>query len=368
MRDPKALSKFALSGAFKYGQNAAKLDALAIELDDSKLQGTATIDNLENLHSSFDLALDRIDLDRYIAPAQSNHKPVPPAATHAAKAGASSDSALKTLDTQGTFTIGNLKVSGITLTSVKLGLLAKGGVLDLAPISAKLYGGDATGEITLDNRESVPLLKIDEMLSSIDLRPLLKDFADSDRLSGHGNVTVNIAARGADGDAITRSMTGRVSANMTNGAVEGLDLWFEINRAMALIQKQGLPPGKSSGRTEFETFKASADLADGVATTKDLAIASQNLQVKGNGTSNLVSKAIDYQVQTTILKSAPAGKGAPSGSLAQIPLSITGTMNSPTVRPDLAGIAKAQMQQQLDRHQDELKQKAQEQLKGLFGR
>ena len=213
-RDPKALSKFALSGAFKYGQNAAKLDGLAIELDDSKLQGTAAIDNLDTLQSSFALSLDRIDLDRYLPPAQANQKPVPPAAAHDAKGGASSDGALKTLDTKGTFTIGSLKVSGITLSSVKLGLLAKGGVMHLAPISARLYGGDATGELTLDSRESVPALKIDETLSSVDLTPLLKDFANSDRLSGHGNVTVNIAAHGADGDAITRSMTGRVAANV----------------------------------------------------------------------------------------------------------------------------------------------------------
>jgi len=369
-RDPKALSKFALSGAFKYGQNAARIDGLAIELDESKLQGRAAIDNLDTQQSSFDLSLDRIDLDRYLPPAQPNQKPVPPPppAAHDSKGGASSESALKTLDSKGTFTISSLKVSGITLTSVKLGLLAKGGVMHLAPISAKLYGGDVAGELTLDSREPVPALKIDETLTSVDLAPLLKDFANSDRLSGHGNVTVNIAARGSDGDAITRSMSGRVAANVTNGAVQGLDLWFEINRATALIQKQDLPAGKSRGRTEFETFKASADLANGVATTKDLAIASQNLQVAGKGTSNLVSKAIDYQVQATILKSAPTGKGAPAGSLAQIPLSITGTMNSPSIRPDLEGMAKARVQQELDKHKDELKQKAVDQLKGLFGR
>lgn len=368
-RDAKALSKFALGGTFRYGQNAVRLEGLAIELDDSKLQGTAAIDNLETLQSNFDLSLDKIDLDRYRAPAQPpDKKPVPPPASPAGKTAASPDSALKTLDTKGTFTIGSLKVAGLTLTSVKLGLLAKDGVMHLSPIAAGLYGGTAAGEITLDSRESVPMLKIDETLSSVDLKPLLKDAADSERLSGHGNVTVNIAARGADSDAITRSMTGRVSANVTNGAVEGVDLWFEIRTAMALIQKQDLPPGKSSGHTEFETFRASADLADGVASTKDLAITSQNLQVKGSGTSNLVTRAINYQLQTAILKSAPQGQGAPAGSLAQIPVLITGTMNNPTVRPDLEGMAKARVQQELDKHKDELKQKAVDQLKGLFGR
>lgn len=366
-RDPKALSKFALSGGFNYGQNAAKLDGLAIELDDSTLKGTAAVNNLDTLQSSFDLALDRIDLDRYLPPTQPNQKAPAPVAKDA-KGGASSDSALKTLDTKGTFTIGSLKVSGLTLTAAKVGVLAKDGVAQLSPISAKLYGGDAAGQITLDSRGPVPAIKVNETLTSVDLAPLLKDFANSDRLSGHGNVTVDIAARGEDGDAITKSMVGRVSANVTNGAVQGIDLWFEINRAMALIQKQGLPSGKDSGRTQFETFKTSADLADGVATTKDLAIASQNLQVTGKGTSNLISKAINYQVQASILKSAPTGNGAPAGSLAQIPMTVTGTMNSPSVRPDLEGIAKAQVQQQLDKHKDELKQKAAEQLKGLFGR
>ncbi len=365
-RDPKVLSKFALGGAFKYGQNATKFEALTVELDDSKLQGSAAVENLDTLQSTFELSLNHIDVDRYLPPPQPNQKAAPPPAAHEAKGG-TSDSALRTLDTKGAFTIGSLKVSGLTLTSVKLGLLAKDGVMHLAPISAKLYGGDAAGELTLDSREAIPALKIDETLSNVDLAPLLKDFAKSDRLSGHGNVTINVAARGADGDALTRSMVGRVTANVTNGAVQGLDLWFEVNRAMALIQKQGLPPGKDSGRTEFQTFKTSADLADGVATTKDLAIASQNLQISGKGTSNLISKAIDYQVLASILKSAPAGKGAPAGSLAQIPLSISGTMSSPSVRPDLEGMAKARLQQELDKHKDELKQKAQEQLKGLFG-
>ena len=48
-------------------------------------------------------------------------------------------------------------------------------------------------------------------------------------------------------------------------------------------------------------------------------------------------------------------------------LKIIGSI-SPTVRPDLQGMAKARVQQELDKHKDELKQKAQDQLKGLFGR
>jgi len=41
-----------------------------------------------------------------------------------------------------------------------------------------------------------------------------------------------------------KTLNGHIAANVDNGAVEGVDLWFEINRAMALAQKQSLPTGR----------------------------------------------------------------------------------------------------------------------------
>jgi AsmA protein len=165
-----------------------------------------------------------------------------------------------------------------------------------------------------------------------------------------------------------RSLSGHVAASLDNGAVEGVDLWFEINRATALIQKQGLPSGQSSGRTKFDSFKASADLSGGVATTKDLNIVSQNLRVTGQGTSNLATEAVSYQIQATVLRKAAPGPVAPANVLAQIPVSVSGTMSSPKVTPDLEGLAKARVQQEFDKHKGELQQKLQDQLKGLFSK
>jgi AsmA protein len=200
-------------------------------------------------------------------------------------------------------------------------------------------------------------------MSGIDVGQLLSDLVKSRRLSGRGNLTSNLTARGADTDTIEKSLNGHIDTNLANGAVEGVDLWFEINRAMSLIQKQTLPSGSSSGRTRFDTFKASADLNNGVATTKDLNIVSQNLHVTGQGTSNLVTEAIDYQLHATLYKDS---SGADAKTLAEIPVTITGTMSNPKVSPDLGGIAKARVQQELDKHKDQLKQQVQDKLQGLF--
>ena len=155
-------------------------------------------------------------------------------------------------------------------------------------------------------------------------------------------------------------------ANLDNGAIEGVDLWFEINRAVALIQKQGMPTGSSSGRTKFDVFKASAELSNGVATSHDLSIVSQNLRMAGQGTINLVTDALNYQVKTTILNRRQQRRERPAKALADIPLNITGTLTSPTVRPDVEQMAKARVQQEIDKHKDEVQQKLMDKLKGIL--
>ncbi len=359
-RDAKAFSKLASSGDFAYGDKRVGVSKLDVQLDDSQLRGSAAITSLDTKAMDFDLTLNQIDIDRY-RPPENAPKPAAPAA---AKGKAPTD-VLKSLEMNGTFALGAATFAGVRVTDGHMKLQAKDGVTHIASLTAKLYGGQYSGDVTFDDRGPVLASNLEQSLTGVDVAQLLKDFAKSQRLSGHGTITSSLTARGSGGDAVLRSLNGHVAAHLDNGAVEGIDLWFEINRAIALIQKQAPPGGSSSGRTKFDSFKASAEIVNGVATTKDLNVASQNLRVAGQGTTNLVTGAIDYQVKASLVKIAPTA--AASGRLlADIPLTITGTMTDPKVRPDLEGIAKAQVQQQLDKHKQELQQKLEDQLKGLL--
>ncbi len=353
------------NATLEYGANAAHLSGLDTRIDDSTLRGNAAVTNLATGAMSFDLSLDHIDLDRYLTPAGTASKAAArPAAQPAAPAREPElpTSALKTLQMRGKLAIGRATIHGLKAMHVRVGLDAGKGVLRVAPATAKLYGGDYTGTVTLDAHGAVPTLHLDQNLVGIEVAPLLEDFAKIDRLSGRGNVTMNVSARGNTMDALLRTLDGHAAANLANGAIQGIDLWSAVNSAIALAQRRAPPSGGIGNSTKFETFKASADLTNGIASTRDLDIASGDLRVTGQGTANLVTGAIDYRVNATLLR----GAAASSGTLASIPLLINGTMTRPSVRPDMQALAESFAQQQLEKHKGEVQQKLQSILKGLI--
>ncbi len=362
-RDARAFSRLTGSGNFFSGGNALRATELNMQMDDSTLRGSAEITNLDTLASSFDLALDRIDIDRYRSPASAASAPPKPLA----KPGERPTTSLKSLTTSGTMRIGAATIAGMKLTNLSIGVHAKDGIARIAPATAQLYGGQYSGAIVLDERTRESVLNVDQSMTSVDMARLLEDFAKTKRLSGRGNLNLHLSAHGQTGDELIKTSAGHIEANLANGALEGIDLWYEIKRAQSLLRQQALPAGTSTGRTAFDTFKASAEVSNGIATTKDLNIASALLHVTGQGLTNLVSKAINYDITATVLKSAPGAAQDVGGlTLAEIPVKVGGTIDHPTVRPDLEALARKRVQQELGKHKDELRQKLQKQLQNLI--
>ncbi|HEX4269634.1 MAG TPA: AsmA family protein [Steroidobacteraceae bacterium] len=351
----------ALSGnaTLEYDSRSAHLTGLDARIDDSTVRGNAAVTNLTTGALGFDLSIDRMDLDRYLGTAPKSAKTAAPAPGQ--QPTELPTGALKTLQLTGKLAIGSATVHGMKLSQVEVGLAADGGVLHIKPAAAELYGGTSSGDITVNAHDTVPVLDLNENLSGIQIQPLLTDFAKMNRVTGRGNVTVNVTAHGNTTTALIGSLDGHAAVNLTSGAIQGINLWSAINSAVALAQRQSLPAKSGGNSTPFDAFKASADLTNGVATTKDLDIASGDLHVTGQGTANLATQAVNYRVNAAILKGA-----ATSSALANIPLLITGTMTSPSVRPDTQALVKSVAQQQLQKQKGAVVNKVRNALKGLI--
>jgi uncharacterized protein involved in outer membrane biogenesis len=365
----------ALSSSFELmlDRSALRIEHLEARLDDSALRGHMAITNLATRAMSFDMTLDQIDLDRYSSTPAADTLQAGPSETAAPSAAQLPATpvellpteALRTLRVDGSFTIGRAKIDGVTLTDVHLGVTSRGGLTLIAPLSARLYGGQYSSEMQVDVRGAMPVTVIDESMTGVDVAQLLKDCTHSERLSGLGTVTAHLTARGATSDAMMASLSGHVAANVTHGDLQGIDFRAAIDRAMALAGRQASSGATGGGRTRFDVLAGSADLTDGIAVTRDLNIASQHLRVTGGGTANLITSAIDYKVSAQLLASADQGTQAGKVFLS-LPLDVIGTLGDPKVRPDLQAMAHAVPVQQLESQGGALGQKLLGKLKGIF--
>ena len=365
MRDSHTLSAFALKANYRLTPRQLQLSDLSLTLDDTTVTGRAGVDDLETSALGFDLQVNGINLDRYRPPAP----PEPDARTTASAAPQPPVplplDTLRKLDAHGTLRVGSATFSGLVFTDVLMPLTAKDGLVHLGPTRAHLYGGSYNGDITLDARPVQAHLTLNEHLRAVDIAALMKAAFDSTRLSGHADANVAVGGTGNTDQALIHSLAGKIDLNVTKGAIEGIDIALELQRADDLLKRQVPRAASGPARTVFNTLRANATLDQGVLRNDDLQLETDFLKSHGGGTLNLTSQAIDYRLVTGFYKPATAGGKAAPAAL-EVPLLITGTPAKPVVRPDIAALAKGQLRQEVQKRGDDLKKKLGEKLQGLF--
>jgi AsmA protein len=345
-RDPRALAQLSATSGFSYDAQGVRLDTLQAQLDDTHVQGSVALVG-EPRALKFDLTVDRIDLDRYLSADNGS-------AVQAGDA-ARSPAGARMPDADGIVSVGSMRLSKLDFSNVRVTVAAQDRVLHLFPSLAQIDGGNYSGDITLDERGATPVWSLDEHLSGVDMARLLAGSGNKGRLTGRGTVNIRGTARGAGLDAVMRSLNGHFDADLAGGALEGIDLRYQLGRAQALLTREAAPPRSDPPRTRFDAFKVSAQITNGVARTTDLTISSAALRVTGGGSANLANKGLDLSMQASILNSQGA-------SFADIPFKVGGTYVDPKISADMGALAKGQLKQKL---QDVLERNG---LKGLFSK
>ncbi len=351
-RDPKALSLVSASFAFGYGGRRATVDDLKLTVDDTHVTGNVEEDLGDPRSTKFALAVDTINLDRYLPPAEGTDARAAPAAPRSA-GGPEPPAKAAPLEANGSLTVGAIHLAPLDLTAVAVTLAASGGVLHLFPLEARVDGGEYSGNIVFDERASVPVLTLDEHLTGIEVGRLVSTGEKNVHVAGRGNVTLKATGRGAAADALLSTLNGRVDAAVKDGAIEGIDIGYQLDRAEALLRGQ-TQTTTDTHRTPFAALNLTAEIVDGVAQTHDLTLNSPVLKVTGHGSVNLATRSLDVALLADTLRMA-------GNTPIKIPLEVTGSAANPKIRPDLDALVKGQLGQKV---KDLLTDK----LKGLFNR
>ncbi len=356
--DAKAMTVVELDASVSASPDALSVSGLKARMDDTRLEGSlsATLGRAPNY--SFDIRLDALDADRYLPPPKVGAQPA--VSTPGAAAAVVPVDALKALNLDGKLALGKLKIANARLSDVRVEARAKDGLLTLNPLSAALYGGAYKGNVAVDVRTGQPRLSLDEQLTGVQSGPLLKDLQGRSLLTGLANATVKLSAVGDTTDALTQTLTGNVTFQLKDGSLEGIDILGKICRAFEalsigsfkkedvvgeLLQMAVKPAkgeaSKTEGRTAFSEMHGSMTFSDGVGSNDDLLLQSPLLRVEGAGKLDLPKKRVDYKATTALVKSCEGQGGKSFRELANypIPVTITGPLDKPDVKPDLtAGI------------------------------
>jgi AsmA protein len=354
-RDKAKPIKAALQSRLTVSPDTLKLAKLDLKVDDSRLTGSMEIQNFASPAVRFDLALDKIDLDRYLDDDQAKKPEGKPAVggVKSTPAPAADQppvelplSTLRSLDVNGKFRIQEMKALGLRSTDAQIQLRAKNGLITLGPNQAKLYSGNYHGNTALDVRGKTPQLKMDEKLEQVQVGPLLKDMQLFDNYTGTGNISLKLTAQGFDADQIKKSLNGTVALAFHDGKIEGVDLIKLIEQARALRDAtRGKPvtvKAVGGDTTAFKSLTANVRVLNGVAQNDDLSLDGPNLRATGRGSADLVRETLDYRLKVTVAEGAER-RGT------TVPVIIAGTFSKPSYNVDFGELVKQEAEKQLEK-------------------
>lgn len=336
---------------FDLEKQSLEITNLALGVDETRLTGSLAIRNFAKPAYRFDLAVDQIDLDRYL-PAPAPADSAKPAATAPVEPVEIPLSLLRSLDVQGKLGIGKLKVMNLRSNDVKIQVSAKNGLITLGPNQAKLYNGSYAGRTALDVRGKTPLLTIDESVSAIELAPALKDALQFDKFTGVANLGAKVTAQGLDANRIMETLNGTASFSVQKGAVRGMDLKKMIDTIKTaqrdnLLQKLTELKPQPADETPFTQLSGTARITNGVVQNDDLKVQSPDLvNVSGKGSANLPRQTLDYRV-----------------TVGEYPILIDGPFSKPRFRPDWNAILKGRVEEKKTEIKEKLQEKLKDQLK-----
>ena len=311
---------------------------------------------------TFDISVDRLNLDQYFPPKKE-------AAPAAKDADTPVDlSFLKDLNASGRLQFGALQAKGVKLANLKAEVKAANGRLDVAPHTANLYEGTLSG--ALSAQASGNRVSLKESLSNVSVGPLLRDAAKQDRLEGKGNVALDVSGAGPSVNAIKKSLDGTARVNLRDGAIKGIDIGSLLQKVKSLGKSD---EGTASGReqTSFSELNASFVIKNGVAHNQDLDLKAPLIRVGGAGDIDIGNSSLNYTAKASVVATTKGqgGKGLDQLSGLTVPVQLTGPFDAIKYHVDYAAVAAGVVKSKVgEKIKENVGGQLGGKLKGLFGR
>ena len=367
--DPDALGRVALKANLKGDQKKLMVSDGILNLDESTIKFSLNASDFSRPNLTFDFNLDRIDADRYLPPKSEQ----PPAAKKPTQKQATDYEPLRKLILDGRIQIGQLVVNKAKIEDLHLQIKAKNGIFNLDPLKLNMYQGNVSGVGNFNVQTNTPKSSLSLNVENIQAGPLLRDVLEKDILEGAANARIKLAMSGDDAAMIKKTLDGNGEVRFNDGAIIGIDLAGMVRNVKAAFGLEQKPAQRP--RTDFAELNAPFSINQGNVNTPQTSLKSPLIRVIAAGDANLVKETLDFRVEPKVVGTIKGQGDTDQRSGLMVPVLVTGTFSKPRFAPDLAGMAKKQLEetilgsgqdgQKLDK--ENLEETAKGVLKGILG-
>ena len=222
-----------------------------------------------------------------------------------------------------------VQIATVQLAKVGASITSRAGKLTLTVGEASAYGGTMRGSFTYGPEQSNNEMQAVLAAQRIDLGKGFAEWFGFRRFEGTGNIQLNIRARGTSIESFSRSLNGTASLIAIDGALNGINAEAILRR----LERRPLAGGAGearSGRTLFTRAATTIKIADGLATTSDLAFDGPTVNVVMEGQATLATRELDLKGVASLKRIQPQ----PQSNAFDLPFVVQGPWNDPFVLPD----------------------------------
>jgi len=296
------------SGQVNLDDSIADLKPFRLTVDDTTLEGAVKANYSSKPFYTVNLKGNRIDVDRYTAPASAPadaHKdsasdsPVVPAATVLAFPG------------NYDFAFDRLTIQRLSFTDMAVHMkITPEGVMTVQPLKLHGYDGDIAVEATVDVRGQQPVVQSRVTVTPLQIEPALKDFLQQDKVFASGDFAFasTVSTRGITVDDFLKALSGNFNFASKSITLNEVDITSSLNTTLLQLLQTKLPALMSEGnKTVMTDLDGKGDIQQGrVAPHLHAKMLCSSLEA--NGTYDLPTSAVDMRVAITF----PSADTAPA--------------------------------------------------------
>jgi AsmA protein len=314
----------------------ANLDFNA-KIDDSKITGTMALKDFSHPAYTFNLNINRLDLDRYIA--ADWIKLYQKDATRFDLGG------IKEMNLRGTLHAGEIKMAKLEASKLAADIKIEQSTLTIAPLTARLYGGTLTGSLSVA-AQGTPQITLKQNLRGFQMNALLAATASAGKLAGKGDVVLDISAEGGSVGALRKTLNGSASLALARGSLAGIDMRTALldgKNDLGTNSEARVHEARFSERTDFSELKVMFNIKEGSSHGNSFEMRSPLFRIAGEGDLALDSGSISYRLAATVVA---ALNRRSAGELAElkgvtVPVRVSGPWATPSIALDFAAASGA---------------------------